>query len=93
MLALERIRTEVQALPAVTRLGLVVLALGGLADVVAHLGPPAEVAHLGEHTADEVSAHLLGFLGMVVTLLGIVADGARRALATRSLAAPGGRHT
>ena len=79
MLALERVRTELLSLPALARVGLLVLVLGGLADVVAHLEAAGHAAHLHEHTPSEVSAHLIGFVGMVVILLGVVLDGVRRA--------------
>ena len=84
MLSLERARTELFSLPLLTHVGLVALVLGGLADVAAHL----EASGHGEHerTASELLAHLVGFLGMVVILLGVVLDGVRRTYRSR----PGG---
>ena len=78
MLTLERALRELRTLPAITRIGLVVMALGGLADVAAHLELAGHTERLHEHTASELSAHLIGFVGMVVVLLGIVLDGLRR---------------
>lgn len=78
MLALERIRTELLSLPFLVRIGLAILVVGGLADVVAHLEAAGPGDHLHEHTASELSAHLIGFAGMVVILLGVVLDGVRR---------------
>jgi len=80
MLTLERARREALSLPLLTRIGFVILAAGGLADVAAHLEAAGHVGHLDEHTAGELSAHLVAFVGMVVILLGVVVDGARRTL-------------
>lgn len=84
MLSLERARTELFSLLLLTRVGLVALVLGGLADVAAHLEAPGHGEH--ERTAPELLAHLVGFLGMVVILLGVVLDGVRRTYRSR----PGG---
>ena len=78
MLTLERAWHEVFRFPLVTRIGLVILLIGGFADVAAHLDAAGHAEHLHEHTASELSAHLIGFVGMVVILLGVVLDGARR---------------
>ena len=78
MLTLERVAAELRALPLLVRIGLVILVIGGFADVVAHLEAAGHADHLHEHTAAEISAHLIGFVGMVVVLLGVVVDGARR---------------
>lgn len=81
MLALERWLRELAQLPLLARLGLLVLGLGGLADVVAHLEASVveggHAAHLHEHTPAELAAHLIGFAGMVLVLLGVVVDGVR----------------
>ena len=68
MLALESAWHEVFSLPLVTRIGLVILVLGGFADVAAHLEAAGHTEHLHEHTTSELSAHLIGFVGMVVIL-------------------------
>jgi hypothetical protein len=78
MLTLERIRAELLGMPLFSRIGLVILVIGGFADVVAHLEAAGHAGHPHEHTASELSAHLIGFVGMVVILLGVVADGVRR---------------
>jgi hypothetical protein len=80
MLTLESARRQFLSLPLLVHAGLVILAVGGLADVVAHLGPRGAAAELHEHTAAEFAAHLTAFLGMVVILLGVVVDGAQRSL-------------
>jgi hypothetical protein len=69
---------EFVSLPLLTRIGLVILILGGLADVAAHLEAAGHAEHFHEHTTSELSAHLIGFVGMVVILLGVVLDGVRR---------------
>lgn len=78
MLTLERLREEVVSLPLLARMGLLVLVIGGLTDVAAHLEAAGRAADLHEHTTSELSAHLIGFVGMVVILLGVVLDGVRR---------------
>ncbi|MCI0345982.1 MAG: hypothetical protein L0221_11155 [Chloroflexi bacterium] len=74
------------AVPLVVRIGLVVLLLGGLADLVAHFGvavgeaePGQPAGHAGGHSPDEVAAHVVVFVGMVLILLGVVIDGVKRA--------------
>jgi hypothetical protein len=88
MLTLERARTELRSLPLLVHLGLAILLIGGLADVTAHLEVTGHTGHGREHTASELSAHLIGFVGMVVILLGVVVDGARRAYLGRSAGDP-----
>ena len=78
MLTLDRAGRELQRLPVLVRVGLLILLLGGVADVVAHLEAAGHAGHAHEHTDAELSAHLVGFVGMVVVLLGVVVDGARR---------------
>jgi hypothetical protein len=84
MLTIETDRPSFRSLPALARAGLAVLAFGGLADLVAHLGLPAEAGHGHGFTAAEVEAHLVVFVGMVLILLGVVIDGVRRAHLGRS---------
>jgi hypothetical protein len=80
---------EVRALPAASRLGLAVMVLAGLMDVIVHVaGTDAHAAHHGfplEH-----AAHLLGVVGMVLTLAGVLIHGARRQLKGRAGAAING---
>jgi hypothetical protein len=78
MLTLERTRGELLSLPPLVHAGLVILVLGGLADVVAHLEAAGHADQLGEHTLSELTAHLIGFVGMVVILLGVVVHGLRQ---------------
>lgn len=78
MLVIERLRSEVRSFPLLTRIGVAILVLGGLADVVAHLEAAGHADHLHDHTASELAAHLIVFVGMVVILLGVVLDGVRR---------------
>ena len=77
MLTIERARIELRSLPLVTRVGLGVMALGLLLDVAAHIAAMGHADHLHEHTAPEQWAHLIGFGGMVLAWLGIVANGIR----------------
>ena len=71
------------ALPLLVRIGLVVLVLGGVADVAAHLAAAGQAGHAAGHSAghtpDELAAHLQLFVGMVLILLGVVVDGVRQA--------------
>lgn len=84
MLTIETGGRSLRALPALSRVGLAVLVFGGLADLVAHLGLPAEAAHGHGFSAAEVEAHLIVLVGMVLILLGVVIDGVRRAHPGRS---------
>jgi hypothetical protein len=92
MLALERVRQGFFALPLLTRIGLVILVVGGLADVAAHLEAAGHTEHVHEHTTSELSAHLIGFVGMVVILFGVVLDGVRRTYHSRLRGAGATRH-
>jgi hypothetical protein len=90
MLAIEngkRLVLEAGALPAVSRVGLLVMVAAGALDVVVHL---TGVEHAGHHGFGvEHAAHLSGVVGMVLVLAGVVAYGARRQL-RRVAAKPGG---
>ena len=77
MLTIETLPRVLTGLPGVVRLGLGLMAFGGAADVVAHLGIAEAAASIDGHTVDERAAHLVGFVGMVVVLLGVVLDGVR----------------
>jgi predicted cobalt transporter CbtA len=81
MLAIDRSRRLITALPAVVRVGLLVLAFGGLADVVAHVEAIDHPADGHDHGAAEVTAHLTVFVGMALIQTGVVVDGVRRSLA------------
>jgi hypothetical protein len=79
MLALER---HLRALPLVIRLGVVVIAFGGCADLVTHLSF-ADAAEPGGHTTAQLSAHAIAFAGMVLVLAGVVVDGVRQSMVRR----------
>jgi hypothetical protein len=62
-----------------SRVGLAVLLIGGLADLAAHVAVVGEVAgHDHGFTPAEALAHLVVFAGMALVLLGVVVDGVRR---------------
>jgi uncharacterized membrane protein len=85
MFTIERIR-ELLTLPLLVKIGLIVMAFAGLADVIAHLEAPSD-GHLHAHTASEAAAHLAGFVSMVVIFVGVVIDGVRQGRVRRSGAA------
>jgi hypothetical protein len=80
MLSLERLRSDLSRLPLLVYLGLAVLVMGGLADVAAHIASTGHVADGHEHSGAELSAHLTGFVGMVLIQAGVVVDGVQRSL-------------
>lgn len=90
MLTIETVKrplAEVRDLPALSRAGLLLMAVAGLVDVIVHL---ASGDHAGHHGfGPEHAAHLLGVVGMVLVLAGVVIHGARRQL-RRAAANPGG---
>ena len=77
MFIIERLWRDAKAAPHVVQIGVVALVLTGAADVVLHAITPA-VAGQDVHTSPELAAHLAGMVSMVVILLGVVTDGARR---------------
>ena len=77
MLIIERLWRDAKAVPLVVQLGVVALVLSGTADVVLHAITPAVAGH-DVHTPPELAAHFAGMVSMVVILLGVVTDGARR---------------
>ena len=78
MLTIDGVVRTLRTVPIAARLGLVLLAVGGTGDVVAHLGSLSAADHVHGFTSPELAAHLAVLMGMVVTLLGVVLDGARR---------------
>lgn len=66
--------------------GVAGLVFSGFADVIAHLEAGGHADHLHAHTSAELSAHLLGFVSMVVIFAGVVIDGARRSRNRRGMA-------
>ena len=83
MLTIERVRNDLRRLPLLAKGGVAGLVFAGLADVIAHLEASGHVGHLHEHTSAEYSAHLAGFVSMVLIYLGVVLDGVRRSRARR----------
>ena len=78
------------AIPLLVRIGMAVLVFGGFADLTAHVAAFAPTgsadqgtSHTGGHTPDEAAAHVVVFVGMVVILLGVVVDGAKRSRLAR----------
>ena len=67
------------------------MAFGGLADVMAHLeAGVVEAGAAHAHTSTEAAAHLTGFVGMVLILVGVVMDGVRRRPAAPDATSKGG---
>jgi len=85
MLIIERLRRDAKAVPLVVRVGVVALVLSGLADIVLHAVTPEVVGAVDHHTPAELAAHFAGFVSMVVILLGVVIDGARRSSTRRAV--------
>jgi hypothetical protein len=86
MLAIDRLVQEVRRLPVMARTGLAVLVVGGVADLLAHVGTLAATdAHHGHgFTPGELAAHVVVFVGMVLILVGVVVEGVRRTQLGRS---------
>jgi len=77
MFIIERLWRDAKAVPLLIQVGVVALVLSGAADIVLHAITP-EVAGHDVHTPPELAAHFAGMVSMVVILLGVVLDGARR---------------
>ena len=77
-------------MPIGSRLGLLIIGFGMIADLVAHLDPGLDHDH-GHMTGPQVSAHLVVFLGMVLVLASVVTDGVRSSRRLRG-AVVQGRH-
>ena len=68
-------------LPRLVVVGVAVMAIGLGLDLVVHLAPVHDHAHAhAGFDPEEQLAHVVGFVGMVITWLGVVADGVRRQL-------------
>ena len=76
MFIIERLWRDAKAVPLVVQVGVVALVLSGAADIVLHAITPEVAGHV--HTPPELAAHFAGMVSMVVILLGVVLDGARR---------------
>ena len=70
MFVIERIRQ----LPLAMVLGLALMAVGGVLDVVIHLGPVDHHAH--EAFVSAHGGHVVGIAGMALVLAGVVMHGA-----------------
>ena len=69
-------RSTAAAIPAGSKLGLVVMAIGLMIDLAIHLGPGIDHQH-GITSGPELSGHVVVFTGMVLVLMGVVLDGVR----------------
>jgi hypothetical protein len=86
MLSIESGAGALHDLPALARAGLAVMGFGGLLDLVAHVGAPVD--SVASSAADQATAHLLLFVGMVLIVLGVVVDGVRLSRARRARGHP-----
>jgi hypothetical protein len=69
----QRIYTFFTELPGLMRLGVLILAIGGVLDVLYHAAPPIWAMQLDVVLGSNgVAAHLMTLFGMVVTLLGLL---------------------
>ena len=75
MLVIQIVR-RLWRLPPLMLIGLLVLATGGVLDVVVHVSLAGHVGHGG--LGHEHLAHLVGIAGMFLVLVGVVVHGARR---------------
>ena len=87
MLAIDAAR-RIRRLPLPVLIGMLLMAGGGVLDVILHLGPQSHHAH--ESFGWEHLAHLVGIAGMVLVLAGVVTHGARRQLRQRAAHSTGG---
>ena len=87
MLAIDLMR-RVRRLPLLVLIGLLLMAVGGVLDVMLHLGPVSHHGH--EPFGSEHVAHLVGIAGMVLVLAGVVTHGARRRARQRATRSNGG---
>lgn len=74
MFAIEAAR-RLSRLPLVMLLGLALMAMGGVLDVVIHVGLAGQHEHAG--FATEHAAHVVGIAGMAFVLAGVVTHGVR----------------
>jgi hypothetical protein len=84
MFVIERLRQ----LPLLMLLGLALMAVGGVLDVVIHVGPIDHHAHGGFVSAH--AAHVVGIAGMALVLASVVIHGARRQTRRGHAATQGG---
>jgi len=79
---IERTARTVGRIPTGPRLGLLIIGLGVVADLIAHLDPGLD-RDPAQMTAPQFSAHLVVFLGMVLVLVSVVIGGARSSRRSR----------
>ena len=72
-------RGAIAGLPRLVVVGVAVMAIGLGLDLVVHLAPVHDHDHAGFDPQEQL-AHLVGVVGMLITWLGVVADGVRRQL-------------
>jgi hypothetical protein len=89
MLVIQRLKA-LRRLPILMLAGLLVMAIGGLLDVVIHVTPMAHAHDAG--LVSEHLAHVVGIAGMSLVLAGLVLHGARRHRRPRA-ARTGGLHS
>lgn len=68
---------ELRALPRLAKIGVVVIAVGVLVDAFVHSLGVVAAGSLAAFVVQQHLAHLVVLVGMVITLVGIVADGVR----------------
>ena len=91
---LERISLLFTALPGLMRLGVLILAIGGMLDLLYHAAPPGWAVQMdGYLGTDGIGAHVVTLIGMVITLLGVFAHRSRGGVAHGEIAASEGRST
>lgn len=83
MLTIENLRRGAEDVPSPARAGLGGLLVAGVTDLIAHLQVGEVAGHVHQHTSTELSAHLAGFVSMVIVLAGVVLDGVRQQRARR----------
>lgn len=71
-----RAAKTVGEIPTGSRFGLLIIGLGIVADLIAHLSPGLD-HNRGPITGPQLSAHFVVFLGMVLVLVSVVIDGVR----------------
>ena len=89
MLTLDRLGRDVSASPGLVKIGVIGLLLSLLDDLSLHLASGSllePISHVHAFTPDELAAHLMAFVSMVVIFVGVVVDGVRRSRARQPAA-------
>ena len=74
----QRLARDVREIPSLSVVGFGVIALAGLMEVLLYLAASEMAGHIHDGFAPEKGAHLLGIIGMVLTLAGVIHESARR---------------